>query len=664
MGKHFFAAILLATSFSFAATTNSEKYSAFNEEGAARKAFVLSQNAKVNARLEKSPNREKIEVHLRTRVKADKLIKRIRLADGARIVAVDKGLHLAQEVAYLPKEGDPQVLFSTFDIAKNNKFKISNLYINPAKSKLGISVNPDGSKDDSFLYIIDLATKKMDVMKHFYHGRSIFWKSDTEVIFKDISTEGSTLIKSLKIVADAAPVVETLYTHYDLETSTSASLFISSQLRDHIIILSRDRAPIEMSGLSGCMVEGEYNGKIYCTKRQYQNGQTYSDLMSFTLDDTQLRLERSIPGNLTLTYLGETFFAYVDQSGFQKMVYHIDFATNQTNRLAVPDYVSVTNFYETENQGELEISFVGDLNSKDLIWKPGTNNLVFDDANFKKEMLEDATLSLQVDFIFVKSFDGTPVPVRIVYEKATRPSKAPVLMEAYGGFDSSGYLDPGLESMAVEFIRRGGVYVGPGIRGGNEFGKGWHESGIKKNKIKTYEDLASVAKYLIDSGISEKSKIAIAGTSNGGLTVAATGLLFPQYFGLVMATNGVLDLMSKQQLDQRFNGWASDYGDPRNPEDAENLLKISPLEQVARAENGPAFVIFNGRKDTRVNPAHSIKFAKAADDLKAAGKNVNVELYSINNAGHGMVSPDNDYIGIRAGSYFWTQLFDQFGMSF
>jgi prolyl oligopeptidase len=131
-----------------------------------------------------------------------------------------------------------------------------------------------------------------------------------------------------------------------------------------------------------------------------------------------------------------------------------------------------------------------------------------------------------------------------------------------------------------------------------------------------------------------------------------------------MATNGVLDLMSKQQLDQRFNGWASDYGDPRNPEDAENLLKISPLEQVARAENGPAFVIFNGRKDTRVNPAHSIKFAKAADDLKAAGKNVNVELYSINNAGHGMVSPDNDYIGIRAGSYFWTQLFDQFGMSF
>lgn len=105
-------------------------------------------------------------------------------------------------------------------------------------------------------------------------------------------------------------------------------------------------------------------------------------------------------------------------------------------------------------------------------------------------------------------------------------------------------------------------------------------------------------------------------------------------------------------------------GDARKVDEATYLSKISPIELVAHVENGPAFLIVNGRHDSRVNPAHSIKFAKAAEDLRVAGKNTHVELMSLNNSGHPVSAPENDYIAIRSLLVIWSRIYDDFGMSF
>lgn len=275
---------------------------------------------------------------------------------------------------------------------------------------------------------------------------------------------------------------------------------------------------------------------------------------------------------------------------------------------------------------------------------------------------KDAAFEVVSRIEYFKSADGELIPARITHKKDLVISGSnPVYMEAYGGFMLAGYLKPVKSKMTLEFIKRGGIAVGTGVRGGNERGRAWYEAGAGKNKINTPLDLIAIANGLVERSYTQPSKITITGTSSGGFTVASAGRLSPESFGLVIPVNGVQDQLDFSSLDRWGIGWEDDFLNPYNAKNYPYNAGRSPLEIKFQNQLGAEYLIVNGENDTRVNKVHSYKLKALLDD-NAPGKSI---LFSVEKAGHWPLSTYLiDTIGIHSSSVVWAKIFDASGLEF
>jgi prolyl oligopeptidase len=237
--------------------------------------------------------------------------------------------------------------------------------------------------------------------------------------------------------------------------------------------------------------------------------------------------------------------------------------------------------------------------------------------------------------VFYPSKDGTRIPMFITARKGVNiDGMQPTLLYGYGGFNIP--LTPSYSVPVAVWLEMGGVYALANLRGGGEYGKAWHEAGMKLNKQNVFDDFASAAEYLIAEGWTEPDRLAIHGRSNGGLLAAAVAQQRPELFAATVPGVGVLDML-------RFNkftiGWAweSDYGSPQDPAEFDALYAYSPLHNVRPGVAYPATLITTGDHDDRVFPAHSFKYAAA---LQAAYSGDEPMLIRIDTrGGHGAGKP-------------------------
>lgn len=148
----------------------------------------------------------------------------------------------------------------------------------------------------------------------------------------------------------------------------------------------------------------------------------------------------------------------------------------------------------------------------------------------------------------------------------------------------------------------------PGIRGGGEYGKPWHEAALGANRWVAWDDQACAAKYLHQQGISSPELTTAFGTSNGGLLVAASLVRHPELFVVVIPEVPVIDLtrFHKFTLGKIYIG---EFGNPDDPEMLKEIVKLSPLHNVDKTgKEYPAVLVTTGDHDNRVIPGHTLKF--------------------------------------------------------
>jgi prolyl oligopeptidase len=89
--------------------------------------------------------------------------------------------------------------------------------------------------------------------------------------------------------------------------------------------------------------------------------------------------------------------------------------------------------------------------------------------------------------VFVKSKDGTKVPLFIVYKKGVvQNGQNPTYLYGYGGFNIA--MRPQFSTAMIEWMEMGGIYAQACLRGGGEYGKEWHEAGMKDRKQNVFDD--------------------------------------------------------------------------------------------------------------------------------------------------------------------------------
>ena len=237
--------------------------------------------------------------------------------------------------------------------------------------------------------------------------------------------------------------------------------------------------------------------------------------------------------------------------------------------------------------------------------------------------------------IFYRSKDGTQVPMFITCKRGLkRDGNSPTFLYGYGGFGAA--LTPAFSVANLVWMEMGGIYAQANLRGGGEYGKPWHEAGMKLNKQNVFDDFITAAEWLIENEYTSTPKLAIGGDSNGGLLIGACMTQRPDLFGACLIGVGVLDMLRFHKFTIGW-AWISDYGSPENIEEFKALLSYSPYHNIEPKRAYPPTLITTGDHDDRVFPAHSFKFAAS---LQSAQHGEAPVLISIDiNAGHGMGKP-------------------------
>ncbi|MEU1985914.1 prolyl oligopeptidase family serine peptidase [Nocardia sp. NPDC019395] len=222
---------------------------------------------------------------------------------------------------------------------------------------------------------------------------------------------------------------------------------------------------------------------------------------------------------------------------------------------------------------------------------------------------------IETEQFFARSDDGTMVPYFVIRHRDNRGGPAPTIMSGYGGFEIS--RTPGYNGASgIGWLEQGGTHVMTNIRGGGEYGPEWHTSVQKKNRYKVYEDFSSIARDLVDRGITTAPQLGAVGGSNGGLLMGVMLTRYPELFGAIVCQVPLLD-MRRYHLLLAGASWVAEYGDPEVPEEWAYISRYSPYQRAMETGAGatyPPILLTTSTRDDRVHPGHARKMAALLEE--------------------------------------------------
>jgi len=260
--------------------------------------------------------------------------------------------------------------------------------------------------------------------------------------------------------------------------------------------------------------------------------------------------------------------------------------------------------------------------------------------------------------IFATSYDGTQIPISLVYKKGlVRDGNNPALMFGYGAY--GGIIDPDFSSDRISLLDRGFIWAIAHVRGGGDLGQEWYNQGKMLNKKNSFYDFIACAEHLINEKYTSTEKFAIEGGSAGGLLMGAVINMRPHLFKAVLARVAWVDVLN-DMFDKSLPGTPSEHTHIGNPEDKQvyyYMKSYSPYDNVI-SQDYPAILTTCGLNDSRV---FFWEPAKWVAKLRALKTDNNVVLLQCDlSSGH--LSSSDRYAPVRQRAYQLAFILDQLGI--
>jgi prolyl oligopeptidase len=257
---------------------------------------------------------------------------------------------------------------------------------------------------------------------------------------------------------------------------------------------------------------------------------------------------------------------------------------------------------------------------------------------------------------FAVSKDGTKVPINIMRKKGIAlDGQNPTLLTGYGGYGIS--MTPSFSATRRIWFDVGGVYAIANLRGGGEFGEDWHKAGNLTKKQNVFDDFIACAEHLIKRKYTNPKKLAVMGSSNGGLLMGAFLTQRPELVRAVVSRVGIYDML-RVELDPNGVFNTTEFGTVKEPDQFKALYAYSPYHHVKDGTPYPAVLFPCGENDGRVNPAHSRKMTARLQAVASSSQPILLRMTS--SAGHGMGSSLRDRVAEQADIYAF--LFQELGV--
>ncbi len=340
--------------------------------------------------------------------------------------------------------------------------------------------------------------------------------------------------------------------------------------------------------------------------------------------------DREVEGRMVLesvTRVGDRFFArYLDDAHTTIRVF--DLSGARLSQVELPGIGTATGFDGRPQDTETFFSFTT-FTSPAAIYRYELAN--GQTSLFRQPRLKYDPTQYRVEQVFYKSRDGMEIPLFLARRAGQAPrGEQPCYLYGYGGFNIP--LTPAFSVQNLVWMELGGLYAQANLRGGGEYGRTWHEAGMRFQKQNVFDDFQSAAKFLISKGYTTNRRLAIGGRSNGGLLVGACLTQAPYLFGAAVPAVGVMDMLRFHRFTIGW-AWVPEYGSADNPNDFNNLFGYSPLHNIRPGAAYPPTLITTADHDDRVVPAHSFKFAAALQAAQSDAAPILIRIET--SAGHG-----------------------------
>jgi dipeptidyl aminopeptidase/acylaminoacyl peptidase len=170
----------------------------------------------------------------------------------------------------------------------------------------------------------------------------------------------------------------------------------------------------------------------------------------------------------------------------------------------------------------------------------------------------------------------------------------------------------------VQFLAAQGYAVlQMNFRGSFGYGARFAAAGVGQWGGIIHNDITDGARWLVEQGIADPTRMCIVGMSFGGYAALLGAARESEWYACAASFAGVSDLMSLSQYTERLQG--ADIWKERLGADQRALWQMSPMARV-RAVETPLLIV-HGRNDPVVPVSQARRFSRA---LRQAGKQVDL----------------------------------------
>jgi oligopeptidase B len=238
--------------------------------------------------------------------------------------------------------------------------------------------------------------------------------------------------------------------------------------------------------------------------------------------------------------------------------------------------------------------------------------------------------------LYANAADGERVPISLVYRKGfKKDGSAPLLLYGYGSYGYS--MEATFRSYRLSLIDRGFVFAIAHIRGGQEMGRKWYDTGKMLQKKNTFTDFISCGEHLVSEKYCASDKLFCMGGSAGGLLIGAVINMRPDLWAGAVASVPFVDVITTM-LDESIpltTGEYDEWGNPNVKEYYDYILSYSPYDNV-EAKEYPNLLVMTGLHDSQVQYWEPAKWVAKLREYKT--DNNLLLLHTNMDAGHGGAS--------------------------
>lgn len=189
----------------------------------------------------------------------------------------------------------------------------------------------------------------------------------------------------------------------------------------------------------------------------------------------------------------------------------------------------------------------------------------------------------------------------------TGPGKPPLLVIAHSGPTRQKWAE--FQPRTQYFTSRGYAVLEVNYRGSTGYGRKYREALYRNWGVVDVADCVSGAFHLVEQGQVDSEKLAVLGSSAGGLTVLQSLIQHPGVFRAGITLYGVVNHLTLREITPKFERYYSDQLIGPFPEQEDRYRERSPLFSAGQIRDPVA--VFQGGKDPVVPQEQAESIVKA-----------------------------------------------------